>query len=92
MYGAGGLGIGIELVGEDGTPARRETAKVVYRVFELGLVLYYVGVNPNVLEMTPSLLLSAEEAATAAEVLDRAIADVEAGQVAEDTIARFAGW
>ncbi|GEO39804.1 aspartate aminotransferase family protein [Skermanella aerolata] len=87
-----GLAVGVELVGDAKAPARRETAKVVYRAFELGLVLYYVGINSNVLEMTPSLLLSAEEAATAIEILDRALADVEAGRVADNVVAGFAGW
>ena len=73
-------------------PARRETAKVVYRAFELGLVLYYVGVGSNVLEMTPSLLLGGDEAAAAVEILGRAIADVEAGRVADDAVVGFAGW
>jgi 4-aminobutyrate aminotransferase len=87
-----GLALGVELVGDAKAPARRETAKVVYRAFELGLVLYYVGINSNVLEMTPSLLLSTGEAETAVEILDRALTDVEAGRVADDVVAGFAGW
>jgi 4-aminobutyrate aminotransferase len=87
-----GLAVGVELVGEAMAPARLETAKVVYRAFELGLVLYYVGVNSNVLEMTPSLQLTIEEATTAVEILDQALTDVEAGRVSDDTVSRFAGW
>ena len=87
-----GLAVGVELVDDAMAPARRETAKVVYRAFELGLVLYYVGVGSNVLEMTPSLLLGGDEAAPAVEILGRAIADVEAGRVADDAVVGFAGW
>lgn len=87
-----GLAVGVELVGEARAPARLETAKVVYRAFELGLVLYYVGVNSNVLEMTPSLRLTIEEATTAVEILDQALTDVEAGRVSDDSVIGFAGW
>ncbi len=89
-----GLAIGVELVEDRAgkTPARRQTAKVVYRAFELGLVIYYVGVGSNVLEMTPSLRLGEGEARTAVAILDHALADVEAGRVPDEAVAAFAGW
>jgi 4-aminobutyrate aminotransferase len=81
----------MELV-KDGNPAPRQTALTVYRAFQLGLVLYYVGVNSNVLEFTPPLTLTEAEALEGAAILDQALADVAAGRVDETLLADFAGW
>lgn len=89
-----GLALGVELVSDrqTRTPSKRLAAKTVYRAFELGLVVYYVGLNSNVLELTPPLVLSRAEAAEAVAILDRAIADVTAGKVPDEAINEFAGW
>jgi 4-aminobutyrate aminotransferase len=89
-----GLAIGVELVEDRASraPARKAAAKAVYRAFELGLVLYYVGMNSNVLEMTPPLILSTDEADAALAILDRALGDVAEGRVADEAVAGFEGW
>jgi 4-aminobutyrate aminotransferase len=91
-----GLGLiqGIELVKERTTkePATKEAAKVVYRSFELGLLVFYVGTFSNVLEITPPLILTEVEADEGVAILDRAFADVEAGKVSDKVVARYAGW
>jgi 4-aminobutyrate aminotransferase len=89
-----GLMIGVELVSDhvNKTPSKMLTAKIVYRAFELGLVVYYVGMNSNILELTPPLVLSKAEALQAVDILDRAISDVENGFVSDDVIKDYVGW
>ena len=83
-----GLALGIEL--NDAVP--RAAAQTVYRAFELGLVVYYVGVRSNVLELTPPLILTKGEVDEAVQILDRALADVEAGHFDATKLDAFAGW
>ncbi len=89
-----GLAIGVELVLDRATrePAKGLAAKVVYRAFELGLVVYYVGLSSNVLELTPPLILTKAEADEAVQILDMAIGDAVAGRVSDEAVRPFAGW
>jgi 4-aminobutyrate aminotransferase len=89
-----GLALGVELVTDRASrePAARQTALTAYRAFQLGLVLYYVGVRSNVLEFTPPLTLSENQAQEGVAMLDQALADVAAGRVDESLLAEFAGW
>jgi 4-aminobutyrate aminotransferase len=86
-----GLAIGLELVDPaTGERDSRLAAHVVYRAWELGAVVYYVG--GNVLEITPPLVLTEAEAGRAVEILGAAIADAAAGRVNAEEVARYAGW
>ncbi|PTM91525.1 aspartate aminotransferase family protein [Mycoplana dimorpha] len=89
-----GLALGVELVTDRTTrePAARQTALTVFRAFQLGLVLYYVGVRSNVLEFTPPLTLTQGQALEGAAILNQALADVVAGRVDESLLVNFAGW
>ena len=48
--------------------------------------------NSNVLELTPPLVLSEDEARTGARILAQAIRDVMSGQISDEDVAAFAGW
>ena len=86
-----GLAIGLELVDpQTGERDPRLAAQVVYRAWELGAVVYYVG--GNVLEITPPLVLTETEATRAVEILGAAIGDAAAGKVNAEEVARYAGW
>ena len=90
-----GLAIGVELVSDrykDKKAAKLETAKVVYRAYELGLVIFYVGMESNVLELTPPLIMSEKESNIGLEILDKAFEDVSKGLVSDDAVSNFKGW
>lgn len=89
-----GLACGVELVLDRATreSARIETAMLVYRAYQLGLVLYYVGMNSNVLEMTPPLTITDGEIDAALDLLDQALTDVAAGIVTDPATLDFSGW
>ncbi|HLB07274.1 MAG TPA: aminotransferase class III-fold pyridoxal phosphate-dependent enzyme [Alphaproteobacteria bacterium] len=90
-----GFAVGIDLV-ED--RASKEpvpvvtTAKVIYRAYELGCAFIYVGLAGNVLELTPSLLLSDAEAEEGIGLIDRALADVAQGKVSDEAVKPFMMW
>lgn len=91
-----GLGLiqGVELVKNRDTkePASAETAKVVFRACELGLVVFYAGMFSNVIEFTPPLLLTKADVDEGVNILDRALSDVETGKVTDAAVSRYAGW
>jgi 4-aminobutyrate aminotransferase len=71
-----GLLLGIELV-RDGSPARREAEQVMYHCLEHGLS-FKIG-QGNVLTLSPPLVITPRELAQAFDVIDAALAAVEAG-------------
>lgn len=90
-----GLAIGIELVADRATRAPvpvTTTAKVIYRAWELGALFLYVGLKGNVLELTPPLTLSEEEAAQGVAIIAQALEDVAAGKVSDEAVKPFMMW
>lgn len=90
-----GFAIGVELVKDRYNfkkEAKTETAKVVYRAYELGLVIFYVGMKSNVLELTPPLILTKKEAEEGLEILDQVFEDVSKDRVSDAAISKFKGW
>ena len=89
-----GLLIGIELVldRETKAPASRECGKLVLRCQQLGLLVHYVGIFSNVVELTPPLVLTRAEAAAGLEIFDQALSDVEDGRVADSELEAVSGW
>jgi len=89
-----GLILGVEFVKDLKTlkPASLEVAKICYRAWQLGLILGYVGMFSNVIEITPPLTISQKHVDSACEILERAIKDVQAGKVSNSEIEKYSGW
>lgn len=63
---------------------------MIYRMWQLGAICYLV--RDNVVELSPPLTLTAEEALRAVDLLDAAIIDVRSGVVSDADIAPYRGW
>lgn len=89
-----GLLIGVELVEDAQTmaPAARDSARVAYRCFELGLLVIYCGMSANVLEMTPPLTITSEDVDEMLEIFDAALTHVERGDFDDRKLADYVGW
>jgi 4-aminobutyrate aminotransferase len=89
-----GMICGVDLVQdrESNAPDSSLAARVVYRAWELGLIVFYAGTFSNVLEITPPLILTEAEVDEGVAILDQAISDAVAGRVDEAAVAAYAGW
>jgi 4-aminobutyrate aminotransferase len=87
-----GMMRGVELRDPEGGPASDVAAKTVFRARELGVLVFYVGLDSNVLEITPPLTISADELERGVKRLEAAISDVREGAVDEGAIAPYRGW
>jgi 4-aminobutyrate aminotransferase len=90
-----GLAIGVDLVSDresrEPVPVTT-TAKVIFRAYQLGAVFFYVGLRGNVLEFTPPLTLSREEAEEGVALVDQALTDVGNGLVSDADVAPYMMW
>ena len=89
-----GLLVGVEFVKDrkKKTPASVETAKVVYRAWQLGLLTVFVGDDKNVMELTPAMVITEEDLEKGIDILDQAIGDVEKGKVSDASVAGYVGF
>jgi 4-aminobutyrate aminotransferase len=85
---------GVDLVTdrESKRPDSALAARVVYRAWQLGLIVFYAGTYSNVLEITPPLILTEAEVDEGVAILDQAIDDAVNGRVDEAAVAAYAGW
>lgn len=89
-----GLFSGVEFVKDRKTkePAGKETHKMLFRCWQLGLNMLNVGTHSNVFDMTPPLIITREQTEKGLQIIEQSIKDVLAGKVSDATIEKFAGW
>jgi len=87
-----GLMIGVELVKNRDTKERAtdETKKVVWRAYELGLIVLFL--SGNVLRIQPPLTIEEEVLEKGLDILEQAISDVEEGKVSDEVLKFVEGW
>lgn len=87
-----GLLIGVDIVKDKKTKERDgiSTAKICWRCWENGLILAFF--SSNVLRICPPLTITLEESKTALDIIENAIADVEAGLVPDEVLDTIKGW
>jgi len=87
-----GLMLGVELVKNRETKERayEEVRKVVWRAYELGLVLAFL--QGNVLRIQPPLTIEEELLDEGLNRLEQAITDVEEGRVPDSVLTKVQGW
>jgi 4-aminobutyrate aminotransferase len=89
-----GLICGAELVTDRATrePAAIDAARLVYRCFELGLLVIYTGLASNVIELTPPLTITTADVEEMLATFDHALTDIEAGRFDDEKLSGYAGW
>ena len=90
-----GLAIGVDLVQDRESKAPVEattTAKVILRAYELGASFIYVGLDANVLEITPPLNLSDAECDEGLAIIDQTLSDVVEGRVSDEAVQAYMNW
>ena len=55
-------------------------------------MLIYTGTEGNVLELTPPLTLTSEQAQVAIGIIERALEDVASGLFDDGKLGEYAGW
>ncbi|GAX04391.1 4-aminobutyrate aminotransferase [Secundilactobacillus pentosiphilus] len=88
MYGLDG---GIDIVDPvTGKPDSEATAKLVYRVFELGAIMIFL--KTNVLRFQPPLVITDEQLQAAFKILDQAFSELAADKLSLPSNVDEIGW
>ncbi|MBP1912437.1 4-aminobutyrate aminotransferase-like enzyme [Thermococcus stetteri] len=87
-----GLMLGVDLVKDRETKERAydEAKKVVWRAYELGLIVAFL--QGNVLRIEPPLTIEEEVLDEGLDKLEEAIEDVEEGRVPDEVVEKVQGW
>lgn len=86
------MGIGISKKQADGTekPDLNGTFKILYRCYELGLIV--ISVAGNVLRIQPPLVIEPVQLERGFSVIAQAMKEYRAGQISDEVLSNRAGW
>lgn len=86
------MGIGITKKNADGTeePDLDGTFKILYRCYELGLIV--ISVAGNILRIQPPLVIDPKELRRGFAIIDQAMSEYNAGKISDDVLSNRAGW
>lgn len=85
-----GLSMGIEISDPSGGSDDDATFKILYRCYELGLIV--ISFAGNVLRIQPPLNIETELLEEGFRIIDQAMCDFEAGSIPDDVLEYKAGW
>lgn len=85
-----GLSMGIEISDPAGGSDDDTTFKILYRCYELGLIV--ISFAGNVLRIQPPLNIEPELLEEGFRIIDQAMCDFEAGSVSDEVLRYKAGW
>lgn len=85
-------GLAVVKKSEDGSMEADTTGtfKIVYRSYELGLLM--ISVADNILRIQPPLNITEEELRRGFAIANQAISEYEAGEISDDVLVNQAGW
>ena len=85
-------GLAVVKKSEDGSMEADTTGtfKIVYRSYELGLLM--ISVADNILRIQPPLNITEEELRRGFAIANQAISEYEAGDISDDVLVNQAGW
>ena len=82
------MGIGIQK--PDGTPDLDGVFKILFRCYELGLVV--ISVAGSILRIQPPLNIEPALLEKGFAIMDQSMTDFKAGKISSDVLAYRAGW
>lgn len=87
LYGLNG---GIDIVDKSGKPDNDACTKIIYKLYELGVVM--ISLRGNILRFQPPLVITEEQLETGFTLMEKAFADFENGELSLPADAESVGW
>lgn len=87
MYGLDG---GIDIVDEDGRPDPDATTKIIYKLFQLGVIM--ISLRGNILRFQPPLVITDEQLSQGLAKIEKAFEALNNNEIESPEKAQSIGW